>query len=730
MNGLGRYRLGPLLMLTAFLIAGCADDGEQGAAGAPGIAGPPGTSVASRIAEATQINATITGVTVGSAPVVQFFLTDEKKNPAKGLPSSSISFSIAQLVPGNNGGASEWRNYITRTESAGGGGPGIADQVQATTENGSNGTLIDNEDGTYTYIFATDLNTAAVPYDATLTHRVGFEIRGLAAATSNAVYTFRPSDGATTALFSREMVKDASCNACHDKLALHGNARFETKYCVTCHNPGSTDANSGNTLDFKVMIHKIHRGKSLPSVSGGGEYAIWGFRDTKHDYSKVVWPQDIRNCRTCHDETDPDTPEAGNWMTMPTMEACGSCHDDIDFASGANHSDANIVVSGNADCTICHSEGGLIGSIDASHALLEQAAASAFQFNIHSIQNTVPGAFPMITFSITDPTQGDAPYNIQSDPPFVQGGGASRIAIDLGWDSADFSNTGSGRTPASMISINPLGGGSIANGDGTYTATSSVAIPAGVTGSGMVAIEGHPAVDVENDGDFERIGVRGASAFFAITDAAPVERRAVISIDKCNNCHKSLSLHGANRTDHIDLCAGCHNPNNTDISRRPANPADAPDGKKEESIDFKRMIHALHAGQEGMGLVVYGFGNRLHDFREVEFPGNLNNCLQCHLTDTYYPVGTGVLATTVDTGTDLADPLDDVNITPNAAVCSACHNSLLASEHMKQNGGAFDVTQAADGTLTSASAGVVVETCAVCHGKDKLADIKKVHQLE
>ena len=42
------------------------------------------------------------------------------------------------------------------------------------------------------------------------------------------------------------------------------------RYCVTCHNPGTTDANSGNTVDFKVMVHKIHMGEELtqPYVLG------------------------------------------------------------------------------------------------------------------------------------------------------------------------------------------------------------------------------------------------------------------------------------------------------------------------------------------------------------------------------------------------------------------------------------------------------------------------------
>ena len=32
-----------------------------------------------------------------------------------------------------------------------------------------------------------------------------------------------------------------------------------------------------------------------------------------HDFSEILYPQDHRNCTTCHEETDADTPEASNY---------------------------------------------------------------------------------------------------------------------------------------------------------------------------------------------------------------------------------------------------------------------------------------------------------------------------------------------------------------------------------------------------------------------------------
>ena len=116
--------------------------------------------------------------------------------------------------------------------------------------------------------------------------------------------------------------------------------------------PGSVDANGGESLDFKVMIHKIHAGGELASLAGpdgivwdnpattadesadNGQYAIWGNRNTKHEWWKAEFPAVIENCQKCHQGTGANV---DNWKTNPTREACGSCHDTVNFATGANH---------------------------------------------------------------------------------------------------------------------------------------------------------------------------------------------------------------------------------------------------------------------------------------------------------------------------------------------------------------------------------------------------------
>jgi OmcA/MtrC family decaheme c-type cytochrome len=262
------------MLLCVFLGACSGTTGPAGPAGAAGASGSPGpstTGAALNVSTATAITGTITSVTISGPPVVKFELTDQNGAPLQGLPAADLGLAIAQLVPGQDGMSSQWNSYIFSSVTPLGCPAGVpacdtGPQTQAGVESATSGTLVDNGDGTYQYTFKTDITKVpSVVYNASLTHRVGFEIRGLAQA-NNAAYTFQPSTGATTGIFMREIVDTATCNGCHTQLSEHGGARVEVQYCVMCHNPGTIDPYSANSLDMKVMIHKIHTGSSLPSI--------------------------------------------------------------------------------------------------------------------------------------------------------------------------------------------------------------------------------------------------------------------------------------------------------------------------------------------------------------------------------------------------------------------------------------------------------------------------------
>lgn len=728
-----------LVTLLAMGFAGCAgEDGVVGAAGAAGPAGPPGLPgpppagpAIGNVSGALEIVPLITGVSVGTGrPIVSFRLTDENGQMRQGMTPSQIRFTIAQLLPGTGGRSSQWRSYVTRTDNPVAGFPGTTPQVQANAEQATSGTFTDGGNGTYTYQFAQDITAVpGVPYDATLTHRVALQIASLP-ADSNAAYTWQPASGATTGLFSREIVDDGTCNACHDRLQLHGGGRRDIQYCVTCHNPGSTDAQSGNTVDMTVMIHKIHHGAGLPSVAAGGSYYIVGFGNSVHDYSGVRWSQDIRNCQTCHDENDAGTPQAQNWRLVQNAAACGSCHDNVNFVTGAGHAAGAAADDG---CALCHGPNATLYDgtlrVTEAHRQPVREAAGRYRFNILAVTDTAPNQFPSVRFSVTDPTSNNAAWNIHTAAPFTDCGfGVSRLAVDIGWNTADYTNAGTGASPAQPISLNPLagcGGASVNNGDGSFTVTSAVAVPATQTGTLVAALEGHPSflADTNGDGINERVAVTNAFRYAAVTGTLAA-RRQVVDLGKCNECHNQLSLHGNNRTDSIEVCVACHNPGATDINRRAGACATAL-GTDDVSIDMKSMIHRIHAGgATGVPYEVCGFGNVPHTY-DFAYTGALNNCEGCHRTDTYYPVDTTVVnGPTVD-AVDPALYTDDVAVSANASVCGGCHVGAAAAGHMRLNGADYNAGKDAGGRLVSSS----LETCTLCHGPGRISDVKEVHNV-
>jgi OmcA/MtrC family decaheme c-type cytochrome len=561
-------------------------------------------------------------------------------------------------------------------------------------------------------------------------------------------------------------VDNNTCNACHDRLEFHGGPRTDVDYCVTCHNPYSIDGDTGNTVDMKALIHNIH--------SGRGDYVIIGHNDTVHDYSEVVWTQDIRNCQTCHEEDDANTPQASNWREVPNRAACGTCHWDDgipdsgnDYAIQDGIHPAGLVFTDDTQCVTCHGPDSTIGGgsvrVAEVHRIPEQEASDLFQYNVISIANAAVGQPPSVTFSVVNPgdpndPNDDVPYDLATDPAWTAcADGTSRLSIDIAWTTADYTNTGasSNGAPAHPVEINPLigpgcGGTAVDNLDGTYTVTSPVNVPAGIVGSLAAAVEGHPWVDLNGDGQSgfnERIAVTNAILYQGIDGATTVKRRNAVAIDKCNDCHNRLSVHGSNRTDNPEVCAICHNPNATDARQRVpvANPSDPPTdcvsvlGADDETIDFKRMIHRIHSsGWSKVPYEVCGFRNSVHIY-DVTYPGHLNNCEGCHEPPDarnniypYHPVEAGtILGTTISAGADIASPTDDLVISPNSSVCSSCHAPDLtdltnpARLHMEQNGGQFGATKDSNSTLNPAD----VESCALCHGPGRSADVKEVHRV-
>jgi OmcA/MtrC family decaheme c-type cytochrome len=214
--------------------------------------------------------------------------------------------------------------------------------------------------------------TTKLPKDAAGSYSVSFEARNLQDIDVGGNEPEEVRDTAENYLFAfavtddeaaprRLVVDDAKCENCHANLALHGGNRHNGgEYCQVCHMPGAvgeTEVVEGeeDSIHFKYMIHKIHRGEALEFG-----YAIGG-----HDYSEVLFPGDLRRCDTCHlagtatvplpDDVlpteSPITPI--NPVMLPTTAACLSCHDSDGAAA---HADANTSDNLGESCAACHGE--------------------------------------------------------------------------------------------------------------------------------------------------------------------------------------------------------------------------------------------------------------------------------------------------------------------------------------------------------------------------------------
>ena len=349
------------------------------------------------------------------------------------------------------------------------------------------------------------------------------------------------------------------------------------------------DPDTGNTVDLKVMIHKIHKGEALPSVKVPTIRTRSTDLGPVNDFSTVAFPQDIRHCVTCH---NPDAAsQAANWYTYPSLGRMLSLATTTwTFTPGGNH--AGGPQADDSHCAQCHQPQGVEfdASIMGAHTVpLKSTQLKGLNAGILSVANAAPGQAPMVTFRITE-NDGTvvAPASLGTNLNILMGGPTTDYAINPFREQAQ-SATVSG-DQASYTMKNP--------------------VPADASGTWAFSIEARrtvtlnpPAPDTSSvtEAAFNPVFYSAASAHM-VTVSDPAPRRQVVDLANCNKCHDRLALHGGQRLN-TEECVICHNPNASDVSRRPS------DQLPVESIDFKRMIHRIHTGEElTQDFTIYGFG--------------------------------------------------------------------------------------------------------------------------
>jgi OmcA/MtrC family decaheme c-type cytochrome len=633
--------------------------------------------------------ASVTNFAAGQKPVVEIYLTDDLKGPLdrNGLVTPgviSLRFIPAVWDPATR----RYTNYI---------GFNATPSLNASPGRDNTGTWQDLEVGHYKYTF---FNALPATMDATKPHTLAVmgsrnttDIIGKNYYAVPQYKDFIPATGGTAPTFNAMTV--ARCNQCHDPIAPHGGNYRDIKTCVLCHNPNNMVGNINPTepreqFDGQIFFHALHMGKNALVVPN------------------ITYPQDIRNCTTCH---DPASAGGGSWYTYPSIAACGSCHDDVNFTTGANH-----VAGPAADgtCASCHTPQGSVewdAGIKNAHVVpLKSAQLKGYTAKILSVTNAGPGKKITVTFQLAN---GDGSF---VDPGVYKVSANGSLSIKLGGPTTDYTNPGmnangqpfseSPATAATPAVYNPT------TGIATYTFTN--AIPAAAKGTYVVSIESRrpytlnpaptkgPATVNE--------GAPNQPFYFAVTGTTVVPRRTVVSLAKCNVCHARLDIlfsHGNQRID-TQHCPICHNPNGSDLGRRPADGSANPG----ESIEFARMIHRIHTG-DGLAqdYSIYGNSGTANNFNEVTYPGDRRNCLACHVSAATYALPLPITNVPVVTDRDFFSPRGSAT-----AACTGCHDSRDVAAHAYINTAYFPKDPTAP-----------AEACGTCHGTGTDLDVAKVH---
>ena len=463
------------------------------------------------------------------------------------------------------------------------------------------------------------LGAMNLAFDPAATYRLYIGSRN-AAYHYNAVTDFQGgTPGTPLATPANLVVTTASCGACHgdsenraslrfrnlesaDATAnIHGGNRFEVESCVICHN--SSWFNSAESradkwateIDLPQLVHKLH--------SGDEEY-LEGRYEHLHFY-----PQDITNCRTCHDNQQPllaSAQPAGRpdsdknaWKERVSQQACNTCHD-VNFQGGHF-----IVQNDNSRCLDCHDPASSVAPATAHITTPNISTPNSPELAV---------GYKLLKYEIASVTLDALRQPIVKFRVQYQDRDAASGLPDGTWKNLDVKSACSGmarpspavrrsgspgalRTP--RRSIRPMVRPSPRQSTTTTPArpwvaapTSATAVtsprrttaaafdqPPSVTLASIVA--GIPAMDADGfftttplavaypaDSTLRAVAIEGGFTFGGVNNVAPAvikaatgttARRDVTNDEACLLCHERLILHGGSRVNNPDQCVICHN---------------------------------------------------------------------------------------------------------------------------------------------------------------------------
>lgn len=626
----------------------------------------------------------------------------------------SLTYFAAAIPKGQE----QYVSYTTASAT----GKVLGTITRPTFEEGG-GTLTPVSAGQYQYVMK---NLAPANFDPTITTTVAIaasrNLTSFNLGTNYAGTTFNFVPNGSPVTVTRDVIRTASCNRCHDQLAEHGGHAFGVEQCVMCHQPQNADPATGNSLDLKVMAHKIHMGSSLPSVMAGTPYQIIGYMNSVNDFSTVEDPAMAQRCEVCHDQTT-GAAQAKVFMTEPTRAACGACHDNVNFATGANHPGG--FQTDDTQCANCHQPKGetpFDASILGAHVvptdtketypLNPDTLLAGINFKITGVTNTKAGQAPTVNFTVQDDSGNNiAPSKLGS------------ISLTMTGPTTDYgaTNFGSG-TSTTPGYVTESAASATCGSSGACSYTFTHAIPSGATGTFAIGGEARETVTILGGTTSQQsveYGALNPVTYFSVDGSAVAPRRTVVAEANCNQCHVALSLHGSLRNN-VEYCVMCHNPSNTDASTRASATVASDKSAPAQGINFNLMVHRIHDGVNvvpagGKPYIVVGYMGSHNDFSTVGYPAMsptgsvayLQNCSMCHVNSTEQ---NDLSNMTVPPLNPVTDPQGWINpIQPIASACSGCHPSKAESAHFLANTDSLG------------------ESCSICHASGAQFAVDAVH---
>lgn len=590
----------------------------------------------------------VTDMVYGKKPTVEVTIVDDFNQPLDRTGATTPGIVSIRFIPSWFDTAS---NYYTNI---------ILNNGQPYRDNGTTGTWVDLGSGKYKYTFGLSLQNFDNTKPMTLLVTGNRNMTAYLGKTyySTAFKDFVPSTGAAATTWN--VMPLTKCNACHDPLALHGGNYRDVKACVMCHNNNNM---TGSLADFNLGFwHKIHSGNS-------------------EEVGEVTYPQfALNNCVACH---DPAAAQGTVYLTKPSRIACGGCHATVNFDTGEGHSGGNLPQADDTKCAQCHQPDSgqeYDASIKGAHTLdYASKQLKGLNATIVSVTNTAPGQNPIVTFKLTE-TAG----NVLDPKPF-----GSNVNVLVAGPTSDYANWPNVRENASGATF-----------DGTKAVyTMKYKVPENFTGSLAFSMDVRRTVTLNAGLSSQKTFNECAfnPIFYASTSGGTaVARRTIISQANCLKCHGRLGLHGGQRLN-VLYCAMCHDPNADDSPYRKSGTP--------ESVDFRRMIHRIHSGEElTQDFTIIGYQGAVVNYNEVTYPGDRRNCVACHSSaaTANLPVVTGAL--NVVTKRDYFTPQG-----PGTAACLGCHDTRDAAAHAYLNTAIFG------------------EACGTCHGANSEWSVATVH---